>query len=74
MIAPTAATPHVATLGLAPSRTVTGGGLHIGGHGLDIKKLLLFGAAGAAAGVFLPVIPGGPIGGALIGAALALVL
>lgn len=46
-----------------------GGGVH-----LDMKRLLLFGLAGAFAGTLVPVIPGGPVGGMLLGAALSMVL
>jgi hypothetical protein len=62
----------VQTLALAPSHDAGSvGALGGRGRGLDIKKLLLFGVGGAALGAVVPVIPGGPIGGALIGAALA---
>lgn len=40
---------------------------------VDLSRLVLFGAAGAAAGMFLPI-PGGAVGGAAIGAALAILL
>lgn len=46
-----------------------GGGAH-----LDIGHLLKFALIGAVAGAFIPVIPGGPAGGVLIGAALSLVI
>jgi hypothetical protein len=49
-------------------REVTGGGGH---HALNVKKLVLYGVLGAGLGMLVPVIPGGPLGGALIGAALA---
>ena len=48
-----------------------GGGL---GARINLKKVFLFGALGALAGVFLPFIPGGAIGGALIGAGVGLLL
>jgi hypothetical protein len=72
--APLPAAVASATLPLvagADAGSAAGGGRHL--H-LDIKKLLLFGVAGAALGAFVPVIPGGPLGGAAIGAALALLL
>lgn len=73
--AATAASPVSATLPMAASNAVTGGGAgHGRGRGIDIKQLLLFAAAGAAAGMLLPVIPGGPLGGAAIGAALSFVI
>jgi len=50
------------------------GGRGNGRPGIDIKKLLLFGAGGALLGMLLPIIPGGPIGGAAIGAGLALLI
>lgn len=52
-----------------------GGGLGGGvGARINLKKVFLLGAAGALAGVFLPFIPGGAIGGALIGAGVGLLL
>jgi hypothetical protein len=44
----------------------------LGGGGSNLKSILLYGAAGAVIGTVFPVIPGGPLGGAIIGALLAM--
>ena len=54
----------------ATSDVSGGGGFRLGG--LPLKEMLLFGTAGAILGMVFPMIPGGPIGGAAIGAGLAL--
>ena len=71
---PAAADPGAPTATSTLGYTVEGGGKSGGGFSLkfDVKKMLLYGAGGAVLGFLLPVIPGGPLGGAAIGAALSL--
>lgn len=75
---PTAASAPAATATLPfDAGTVEGGGRKSGGGfsiKFDLKKAALFGIGGAVAGMLLPFIPGGPIGGALIGVGLSLFL
>ena len=47
----------------------SGGGIH-----LNMRRMLLFGLGGALAGTLVPVIPGGPVGGMLLGCALSMIL
>lgn len=54
--------------------SVSGGGLSLGRITGKLRGMLLYGAMGAAAGIVFPVIPGGPVGGAIIGAMLSLIL
>ena len=49
-----------------------GGGFSLRGIGSKLKNAMLYAAMGAAAGMIFPVIPGGPVGGAFIGAAISL--
>ena len=54
--------------------TVSGGGFNLRSIPLSLPVMLLYGAMGAAAGIVFPIIPGGPVGGAIIGAMLSLIL
>lgn len=74
-IVPVAAAP--ARTAILPFASHDAGGVPaLGGKGfkLDMKKMIIMGAIGAFAGFLVPVIPGGPVGGALIGAALSMIL
>jgi hypothetical protein len=73
---PVASAPlRAATLPLTPGADAGSvpalGGSHL--H-LDMKKMIIWSALGAFAGFLVPVIPGGPAGGALLGAALSMIL
>ena len=62
------------SLPLASANAGSVGALGGGGHAINMKKVLMWSVCGALLGAFVPVIPGGPAGGAIAGAALALFL
>ena len=65
-------TSATATLGMPQPSHQAGSSGALGGLHFNLsKRMLLFGAAGAMLGCVLPVIPGGPVGGAIAGVLLS---